>query len=340
VAVSPDGTTTVVWSRDDGNVDIVQARTRPAGSNSFGAVEPLSAAASGAFAQGQQVAVGADGATTVVWSQYDGSDYIVQARTRPAGSGTFGAVQDLSTPAINPSLPQVAVGADGMTTVAWSRDGGSGEVVEYVSSAATYYALTVTKQGSGTVTSSPAGIDCGTTCTSSVRWGSTVTLTAGAAAGSTFSGWRGACSGTATTCTVRMDQARAVTAEFSAQSSSGSSSTRKSSLRVLTARGQGQEVVLRVRVSGPGRVSAVGTVAGARARASRAVVCTVSKRVRAAGVARLLCRLNATGRGLLARQALSVRVAVTYRPASGTTRRAVRTVRLAQLTPSPTPVTG
>ena len=98
--------------------------------------------------------------------------------------------------------------------------------------------------------------------------------------------------------------------------------------------------MLRVRVSGPGRVSAVGSVAGASARASRVVVCTASKRVGKAGMARLLCRLNATGRGLLARQALSVRMVITYRPASGTTRRAVRTVRLAQFAPSPTPVTG
>jgi hypothetical protein len=41
-----------------------------------------------------------------------------------------------------------------------------------------------------------------------------VTLTAAAGNGSVFAGWTGACSGTAT-CTVVLDQARAVTARFS-----------------------------------------------------------------------------------------------------------------------------
>jgi len=75
--------------------------------------------------------------------------------------------------------------------------------------------LTVTKAGagSGTVTSSPAGIDCGSTCSFPFD-GGTVTLTATPAdAHSTFTGWSGACTGTGT-CQVTMDQARSVTATF------------------------------------------------------------------------------------------------------------------------------
>jgi Divergent InlB B-repeat domain len=74
--------------------------------------------------------------------------------------------------------------------------------------------LTVTKlgSGSGTVTSSPSGIDCGATCVAAFSNGTTVTLTATPAAGSTFTGWSD-CSGTGT-CTVTMDQDRAVTATF------------------------------------------------------------------------------------------------------------------------------
>ncbi len=77
------------------------------------------------------------------------------------------------------------------------------------------HTLTVTKAGtgSGTVTSSPAGIDCGATCSAEFTEGTMVTLTATPAAGSTFTGWSGACSGTGT-CTVTMDQDRAVTATF------------------------------------------------------------------------------------------------------------------------------
>ncbi len=85
--------------------------------------------------------------------------------------------------------------------------------------AITTYALTVSKSGtgSGTVTSSPAGISCGADCAESYASGTTVTLTATAAAGSTFAGWSGACGGTGT-CTATMSQARNVTATFNTSS--------------------------------------------------------------------------------------------------------------------------
>jgi aryl-phospho-beta-D-glucosidase BglC (GH1 family) len=78
--------------------------------------------------------------------------------------------------------------------------------------------LTVTKAGTGTgtVTSSPAGISCAPGCTTqnaSFPNGTSVTLTASAATGSTFAGWSGACSGTGG-CAVAMTQARTVTATF------------------------------------------------------------------------------------------------------------------------------
>jgi hypothetical protein len=53
--------------------------------------------------------------------------------------------------------------------------------------------LTVTKSGagSGTVTSSPLGIDCGTDCSQDYSYNTIVTLTASPDAGSTFTGWSG-----------------------------------------------------------------------------------------------------------------------------------------------------
>jgi hypothetical protein len=77
--------------------------------------------------------------------------------------------------------------------------------------------LTVKKAGtgSGTITSSPSGINCGSTCAASFDVLSKVTLTATAASGSSFSGWSGACSGTGT-CKVTMNEARTVTATFGA----------------------------------------------------------------------------------------------------------------------------
>jgi hypothetical protein len=68
--------------------------------------------------------------------------------------------------------------------------------------------------GSGTVSSMPAGINCGADCSEAYNYSTQVTLTATPAAGSVFGGWTGACSGTGT-CTATMSQARSVTATFS-----------------------------------------------------------------------------------------------------------------------------
>lgn len=67
--------------------------------------------------------------------------------------------------------------------------------------------LSISKTGTGTVTSSPAGIDCGTDCSESFNAGSSVILTAAPSAGYAFSSWSGVCSGTSATCTVTMDSA-------------------------------------------------------------------------------------------------------------------------------------
>ena len=79
------------------------------------------------------------------------------------------------------------------------------------------FPLSVTKTGagSGTVTSSPVGINCGATCSASFNNGTSVTLTATPDAGSTFNGWSGDGTGT-TTRTVTVDAAKSVTALFKA----------------------------------------------------------------------------------------------------------------------------
>ena len=78
------------------------------------------------------------------------------------------------------------------------------------------FKLTASKtgSGSGTVTSSPAGIDCGTTCSASYASGAVVRLTAAPAAGSIFAGWSGDCTGTATTASVTTSASKSCTASF------------------------------------------------------------------------------------------------------------------------------
>jgi len=78
------------------------------------------------------------------------------------------------------------------------------------------HTLTVKKAGtgSGTVTSSPAGIDCGSTCSAGFEEGTKVTLTAAPASGSTFTGWSGGgCSGSGS-CVVTVGADTTVTATF------------------------------------------------------------------------------------------------------------------------------
>ena len=74
--------------------------------------------------------------------------------------------------------------------------------------------------GSGNVTSSPAAINCGSTCSSTFGNGTSVTLNASPASGSTFAGWSGACSGTGA-CTVGMTAAKSVTATFNSAGGTG-----------------------------------------------------------------------------------------------------------------------
>jgi subtilisin family serine protease len=90
--------------------------------------------------------------------------------------------------------------------------------VAFLGSASTTYALRVAKLGAapagGTVTSSVGGINCGSSCLAPIASGTSVKLTASTQSGHAFAGWGGACSGTATTCTVSMSAVRSVTATF------------------------------------------------------------------------------------------------------------------------------
>jgi hypothetical protein len=119
-----------------------------------------------------------------------------------------------------------AAAASNSTFSGWSGGGcsGTGTCTTTMDSAvktvtATFtsnnFTLTVTKAGtgSGTVTSSPAGIDCGTECSGIYADGTRVTLTAVPSASSSFAGWSGACTGTGA-CVVNVTNAATVTATF------------------------------------------------------------------------------------------------------------------------------
>jgi Pro-kumamolisin, activation domain/PASTA domain/IPT/TIG domain/Divergent InlB B-repeat domain len=71
--------------------------------------------------------------------------------------------------------------------------------------------------GSGKVTSAPAGISCGKTCSHSFAFGTKVTLKAKASRGSTFAGWAGGCKGKTARCRIKTDEVLSVTAKFTLQ---------------------------------------------------------------------------------------------------------------------------
>jgi hypothetical protein len=89
--------------------------------------------------------------------------------------------------------------------------------------------LRVTKagNGSGTVASQPAGIDCGASCSGLFARGTQVTLTATPAAGSVFAGWSGDGTGTGTRQVV-MDSAKS---GFGTRSVSTSTARRSRKMR-------------------------------------------------------------------------------------------------------------
>ena len=121
--------------------------------------------------------------------------------------------------------------------------------------------------GGGTVTSSPAGINCGADCSENYDNGTVVTLTATSSPGSTFTGWSGAgCSGTGT-CVVTLTSDQTATANFAAVAA-------------------GKALLSGLQVSGPAKVSK-------GKKATYKVAITNSGSIDASGV-----RLKVSGSGL------------------------------------------
>ncbi len=127
IAIAGDGTITVVWERPtrDGRSFIIQSRTRsPRGA--WGPVQALSLA--GAQSNDAVVAASAAGEVTAVWERALGATDenparptpgLIQGRTRPAGSTTWGPIVNLSRRGTQASDPALAVAPDGTVTAVW-----------------------------------------------------------------------------------------------------------------------------------------------------------------------------------------------------------------------------
>jgi hypothetical protein len=126
-AVGGDGKVTVVWDRYDGSSFVVQARRIDAGGTV--AANTLSLSATGRDAGEPQVDVAPDGTATVLWSRFDGGNFIVQRRD-VAANETLSAVSGLSAPGRRGSAPAVAWGSGGDLMMSWRRFAGAGDAIE------------------------------------------------------------------------------------------------------------------------------------------------------------------------------------------------------------------
>ncbi len=126
VAVDGAGGAIVVWTRYNGSKDVVQAALKPAG-EPWG--KPVTLSEAGEETSEPQVAMDPAGDAVVVWRQFNGSDYIVQAAVKPA-SEPWGKPVTLSEAGEETSEPQVAVDPAGDAVVVWRRFNGSDYIVQ------------------------------------------------------------------------------------------------------------------------------------------------------------------------------------------------------------------
>lgn len=218
IAVSPDGTATVVWgwSNSEATVYAINASTRPPG-GSFS--PPVNISTAGQVFGGPRIVAASDGTVTVISSRTDGPN-TVYASTRPP-EGSFGPQVNISGVVGNTDTGgyRMAIAPDGVVTVVWWRTNQTKPYdlrVETASTESPRFTLTTERAGSGTgrVFSDPGGIDCGTSCSAEFVSYADVTLSAAAEPNSRFTGWSGAgCSGTGV-CRVKMGSDAQVTATF------------------------------------------------------------------------------------------------------------------------------
>ena len=129
IAVNAAGAMAAVWGDEPLNGNLrIQASTRSAEGGAWSAPVNISAAGQSAFTP--RVVLDASGRATAIWTRSDGSNSIVQSRTKAAGGGWSLFVVPLSAPGLSAAAPQIAVDGSGNATVVWSRSNGSHDIVQ------------------------------------------------------------------------------------------------------------------------------------------------------------------------------------------------------------------
>ncbi|CAB4346194.1 unannotated protein [freshwater metagenome] len=179
------------------------------------------------------------------------------------------------------------------------------------------FSLTVVKSGSGlgTVSSTPAGIDCGPDCKQSFADGSSVTLVAKSTSGASFTGWGGDCKGTAS-CRVAITRARKVEAVFESSND----------FKIISTRARHGVIHSKIWFPHAGYVAQRGVRFGLLRHG--ATVCTDSRNVGEASTLNIDCRLNDTTRRALCWHPIPVSIKTTFTPTGGLTRSRTRYILL------------
>jgi hypothetical protein len=158
-------------------------------------------------------------------------------------------------------------------------------------------AISLSGEGAGTITSTPAGIDCGTPCSAAYATGTRVTLTATPDRESRFVAWSGCDSSSANTCTVTLGSSRIVGAAFA----------EATPLELAGLSLSGAKATLSVAVPGRGTLSA-------KARQLK----PVSVKAKKAETLPLPLALTRAASKALAKQGkLKVKVSLTFKPSGG-----------------------
>lgn len=417
VTAADDGSVTAVWSAQSGSVPscrLVQYAIRMPGQSSFGPRGDLSVPGPcGGYPPSPQLAAAEDGTTTAVWSRYDDSANrnTVQSATRlPQQSGfpdpTQAPPEDVSDPLKSATTPEVAVGANGQTTVVWheqtlerveaaTRQPGAASFadpqsiaesldtsaqVAYAPSGRTtvvwgyeeifsstrapnssvwgaresisgedrgiYPRIAVAPDGRETVVwlaglnTNTSSIRSATRASGSTAWSTPETLAPDTGfwnipAPRIAVGDDGRATAAWTANTVLDPNANPpLISDRRVQTVSSDVPKPSNDFKVISSQVRGSAIISRVRVPGPGRISqrASHRTRTARSSATR-VACTASRSASRADTYTLTCRLNSATRKQRREGPVRVKLQTTFAPTGGTARTTRRTVVFRSLKP-------
>jgi hypothetical protein len=159
-----------------------------------------------------------------------GGGYEVTFDQPVASPGSTAHITEYGQPIVGPFVFNFSDGSN-------LTEGGSGDKFGFVFNltSPTELAVEMGGSGSGEVTSSPTGINCGSACTSLLAQGEQVLLTATPGSGSVFGGWTGGCSDpSSSTCVLTLNDPTTLTAVFAKSVSTTTTTTTTTSSQPTT----------------------------------------------------------------------------------------------------------